>query len=408
MAANTEMPEGGGARTARRTRKRAVITGDVSSNTASATDNIPITRKGRPPLFSGLRHADVTMFLRQFIMLVESGTPILRALKQLGERSDDGDHRRVATRKMITGIAEHVEQGNALWQAFDRDPNFDEVFVSLIKASEASGTLVTVLRRVVNYRERHELLRKRVAGGMLYPAVLLFACLGVILFIAKFVMPEFESMFLKMGDTAQVPVLTQRFMSATTFIGTWWWMFFVILILMVGFYKFWWINDEKRRLMADRWKLHIPIIGSILRKNAVVEMTQLLALLLRSGLSMMETLLLVRDAIHNRAVAEIVQHVRDSVEQGAGMEKPLREASGIIPSVVADMMVTGEESGRLDSISEQIAETYEQEVNIAVGTLGEALQPILTVVIGFLVVMLMLAVFVPILGMLETLGSVGA
>ena len=123
---------------------------------------------------------------------------------------------------------------------------------------------------------------------------------------------------------------------------------------------------------------------------------------------MMATLDLVRNAVHNRALANVVQNMRDSVERGAGLEQPMREAPDIIPGVVADMMVTGEESGRLDSIAEQIGNTYEEEVNIALATLGEALQPILTVFIGVLVILVMLAVFVPLITMIDQLSAGGA
>jgi type IV pilus assembly protein PilC len=149
----------------------------------------------------------------------------------------------------------------------------------------------------------------------------------------------------------------------------------------------------------------MPIVGVILRKNAIVEMTRTLALLLKSGLSMMSTLDLVRNAIHNRAVAQSLQYMRDSVERGGGLEQPLRQSSDVIPPVVADMLVTGEESGRLDSIAEQIADTYEEEVNISLSTLGEALQPILTIFLGAVVVLVMLAVFIPLVNMINSLGA---
>jgi type II secretory pathway component PulF len=259
---------------------------------------------------------------------------------------------------------------------------------------------------VVKYRERHELLGKRVRGGMLYPAILLIACFAVILFISKFVMPEFQDMFSKFSDE-QLPALTRAFMASTNFIGQWWWVGILIVLGAILAYDLWWVKSPGRRLAADRIKLKLPILGSILRKNAIVEMTQTLSLLLRSGLPMMVTLDLVRNAIHNRAAAQVVQQMRDSVERGEGLEKSLRANEDIIPSVVTDMMVTGEESGRLDTICEQISETMEEEVNIALGTLGEALQPVLTVLIGVLVVLLMLAVFVPLVGMLDTLSTAG-
>lgn len=350
-----------------------------------------------------VRRGDVTVFLRQFIMLIESGTPILKSLKALAARGDP------ATRSMVGAIARDVEGGSPLWQAFQRQSRvFDDIFVSLVRASEASGTLVTVLRRVVSYRERREILTKRVRGGMFYPCILLLACFGVVLFISKFVMPTFKEVFIKF-DAGELPALTRTFMAVTDIVSAWWWAFLLALLAIIVLYKVWWVRDPRRRLGADRIKLRLPIMGTILRKNAIVEMTRLWSLLLRSGLSMMQTLQLVRNTIHNRAMAQIVQRLTDSVERGEGLEGPLRAAPAyILPSVVTDMLLTGEESGRLDAIAEQIADTYEEEVNIAISTLGEALQPILTVFIGVLVVLVMLAVFIPLIAMLDTLGSQGA
>jgi len=400
MPANSDKPAGGRSRARRGVKRNLSRDGaePTGAGASSSGSGQPRERVSTGPV----RQIDVTTFLRQFIMLVESGTPILKSLKSLAERG-----RRPSVRKLIGDIAQYVESGNPLWQAFERHPrHFDTVFVNLIKASEASGSLITVLQRVVNYRERHELLRKRVRGGMLYPVVLLLACFAVVLFISKFVMPEFQEMFAKFGQE-DLPGLTRAFMGATGFISSWWWACLLVLIGLIVLYKGWWVRSPSRRLAADRAKLGIPILGSIVQKNAIVEMTRMLSLLLRSGLSMMATLELVRNTIHNRAVAEVVQAVRDSVERGEGLEGPLRDASDLIPSVVTDMMVTGEESGRLDDITQQIATTYEEEVNIAIGALGEALQPILTVLIGVLVVLLMLAVFIPMITMLDTLGSAG-
>ncbi len=402
MPANADKPRGEKARVRRRVKKAPTKSEVEAITTEHAGRRTAMARAGKLASALTVRHADVTAFLRQFIMLIESGTPILKGLKSLAERGER------ATRGMLSQIARDVEAGNPLWQAFQRHPHsFDDVFVNLIKASEASGTLVTVLRRVVVYRERRELLRKRLRGGMFYPVILLLACFAVVLFISKFVMPEFEEMFAKFGQT-ELPAITRVFMGVTNFIGRWWWACVLALLGVVALYKLWWTRDPLRRLGADRMKLRLPIIGPILRKSAIVEMTQILSLLLRGGLSMMQTLELVRNTIHNRAVAQVIQRVSNSVERGEGIEAPLRRAPAhVIPSVVTDMLVTGEESGRLDSIAEQIADTYEEEVNIAIGTLGEALQPVLTVFLGVLVVLLMLAVFVPMIGMLDTLGAAG-
>ncbi len=348
-----------------------------------------------------VRSSDVTAFLRQLIMMLDAGMPILRSLKTLSKRGE-----RAAARALVADITGYVEQGNTLWQAFDRHPRyFDTVFVSLIKAAEASGTLTTVLRRMVDYRESRELMIKRVRGAMIYPVVLLIACMGVLWLLTYFVVPEFKAMFEKAG--LDIPNYTQVFLNVSDAIASYFWVPIAVLIVLIVVYNVWWIRSPLRRLTSDRLKLKIPVIGKILHKNAIVEMTRTMALLLRSGLSMMSTLELARAAIHNRAVAEALQGVRDSVEQGGGMEEPLRRAYRVIPPVVTDMFVTGEETGKVDAIAEQIASIYEEEVEIAVNTIGELLQPIFTVIIGVAVMGLFFCLFLPLVSMIEQISSAG-
>lgn len=350
---------------------------------------------------TSVRSADVTIFLRQLIMMLDAGTPILRSLKQLAKRGE-----RVAIRDLVADIAGAVEQGSTLWQAFDRHPRyFDSVFVSLIRASEASGTLTTVLRRMVEYRVNRELMTKRVRGAMIYPAMLVIACFGVLVLLTKFVIPQFEDMFQKAN--LKVPWYTQKFLSISHDVATWWWTPIVVVLLLIIAYNTWWTRSPLRRLAADRAKLKIPVVGKILHKNAIVEMTRTIALLLRSGLSVMTTLELARAAIHNTAVAESLQAMRDSVEQGGGLEEPLRKNAKVIPAVVTDMIVTGEETGKVDAVCEQISTIYEEEVRIAVDTIGELLQPVFTVLIGIVVMILFFCLFLPLVSMIEQISSAG-
>ena len=408
MAMQGENPAGGVRRVRRTTRKlsdEGIVDRTPSEQPVAAPPRVVAlpTSLGVPRFGSvgSIRSSDINNVLRQLIMLLEAGTPLLKAMKTLSERGE-----KASVRALISDMSQYIETGNPMWQAFDRHPKyFDTVFVNLIKASEASGTLVTVLQRVVSYRERRELLKKRVRGAMFYPAILVLACLGAVIFISEVVVPTFVDLFKKF-DTA-LPPLTKAFIATSTFVSQHWIHGVILLAVLIAVYKFWYVRNPLRRLRADYYKLKIPIVGPILRKNAIVEMTRTLALLLKSGLSMMATLELVRNAIHNRAVAQTLQAMRDSVESGAGLEIPLRQASNVIPPVVADMMVTGEESGRLDSIADQIANTYEEEVNIAIATLGDALQPILTIVIGVFVILLMLAVFMPLVSMMNSLGGGG-
>lgn len=346
-----------------------------------------------------VRSADVTSFLRQLIMLLEAGTPLLKALRSLSQRGD-----RMAVRALVGDIALYVEAGNPLWQAFDRHPRyFDSVFVNLIKASEASGTLTTVLRRSVDYRQSREILMKRVRGAMVYPILLVAACLGVVLLLTNLVVPQFVEMFERAN--LEVPPATQIFLNAVDFFNAYWWVPVAVVFGLFVIYKAWYVRSPVRRLTADYVKIRIPIVGPIMHKNALVEMMRTMSLLLRSGLSMMSTLDLTRNAIHNLAVASTLQAIRDHIEAGGGLEEPLRHARRVIPDVVTDMLVTGEEAGRVDAVAEQVANVYEEEVEIAVNTLGETLQPIFTIFIGAIVLILFAALFLPIIGMIQQLGN---
>ncbi|HRI88930.1 MAG TPA: type II secretion system F family protein [Candidatus Hydrogenedentes bacterium] len=350
---------------------------------------------------SNVKDQDVTDFLRQFIMLLEAGTPLLRALSILSTRGE-----RAGIRALVSDITQFVESGNALWQAFERWPKqFDPVFINLVKASEASGTLNVVLKRLVKYRERRGMLRRRVFAALMYPCILVVAAALVLFLIAKIVVPEFKDLFDRLG--IDPPAYTKFFIRTMETLTNPWFIGSVVAIVVgvIVAYKLlgrspWW------RLKFDRWKISIPKIGkSVVRKTAVVEFTRSMSLLLRSGLSMMVTLDLVRSNVHNTAVANVMQHVRDSVERGEGIEEPLRRANPVIPPVVTDMLVTGEESGQLDQIAEHIAETYEEEVNITLGAIGEMIQPIMTVIIGIVVGLLFLALFVPMIDTLQQLSS---
>ena len=360
--------------------------------------------KRKPGSFLSLQRGASTRsindFLRQFIMLVEAGTPILKSLQTLAQRSEQA-----AIRSLTRDMAEYVEAGNPLWQAFERHRNyFDPVFINIVKASEASGTLVPVLRRQVVYREHREMLKKRIQGALLYPALVVVFIVAVLFVMSEFVLPVFSEMFTKME--IEPPTISRVLMGFLTFISDMWWVILLAFAGLVLLYMFIVRNSPTARLKADRLKLRIPLVGpKILRKRSIVEMTRTMALLLRSGLSMMVTLDLTRYAVNNRAMQLTLQRMRDSVERGEGLEGALRREPRVITPVVADLMITGEETGQLDSICEQIADQYEEEVNIGINAMVDLLTPVLVIFMGGLVIILALAVFLPLLSMMDAAQS---
>lgn len=404
--------EGGKAKRVRRVAgKRPTRQGDAEQG--AAAPQITVRAPGEQASGQGsgwsrqltfsVRERDIVIFLRQLIMLLEAGTPLLRSLKTLSERTENA-----SVRALVSDIAGYVEMGNPLWQAFERHPvYFNRVFVALVRASEQSGTLVTVLERIAQYRERRQRFARRVQSALVYPFIVFFFCIGVVFLIGRFVLPEFAGIFEKLDQ--ETPPVTQAFLDTFEFL-TASWLIPTVLVVLVALYVVYrlLIRNPLWRLRADRLKLMIPYIGpSIIRKNAIVQMARSLSLLLSSGLSMMVTLDLTRNAISNRAVGQIMQDLRDAVEQGESIEDTLRQHSRVIPGVVTDMLVTGEESGQMDKIAGHIAEAYEDEVNTSIGTLTELIPPVLAVIMGAFVLVLVLAVFWPLISMIDQLQGVG-
>lgn len=347
-------------------------------------------------------HRNVTDFLRQLIMLLRAGTPILKALQTLSKRSSNR-----ATRALISDITQRVEAGNPLWHAFDgHSRHFDRVFVNLIRASEASGTLVTVLGRLVAYRTKRELLGKRIRGALIYPVILVFACTAVLLLLTWWVVPQFKEIFDKAG--IETSPLTNTVFSVSEWFARYWWTPYALILGIVILYAIAVKNSPAAKMLFDRVKISLPIVGEILHKGALVQLTRTMALLIRSGVSMMQTLELTRSSVSNLYVGDALKDVRDSIERGGGMEGPLRKKPRAIPPVMTDMLVTGEDSGRVDDVADQIAEIYEEEVEIKTQMLGEALQPVFTVIVGIVVMILFIALFLPLITSMDQLaGSAG-
>jgi len=348
-----------------------------------------------------IRNRDITVFLRQLIMMFEAGTPILKALKSLSRRGENK-----TMRTLVGGIAEYVEAGNPLWQAFAREGRaFSPVEVNLIKAAEASGSLPAVLKRIADYREERERLTKQLQVAMIYPVVLVAVAFTVLVVFAIWVMPAFRDILEQMN--AKINGYSAFVMGLGDLFAMWWWIFPVGAIGAYCLYRFWWVRDPMRQLAADKLKLRVPIFGEFARKRATIEFLRTFAMLLRSGVSMMPTLDLCKNSASNRAYIGVIQDMRDSIEAGEGLEAPLRKAEKdkYLAGVVVDMLLTGEESGGLERVADQIASTYEEEIEVGTSALKEAITPIFVVLLGIVVAGIMLALFLPLISMIEAISS---
>lgn len=380
---------------------------DRPGKKARAASTVPSVSAAADTILSraggGVRNKEITAFLRQLVMMLEAGTPILKSLKSLARRGE-----RKTLRDMIRGITEFVEAGNPLWQAFAREgKHFPPVDVNLIKASEASGTLTSVLKRIADYREKRERLDKYLQVAMIYPTILLFVCVILVIILSAFVLPAFKEVFESMD--AEIGGFSLFVMNVSDLISNYWWLPLGAIAGLYAFYKLYWVKNPLRRLQSDKVKLRLPIWGSIIQRGVIADFTRTFSMLLRSGISMMATLDLCKNSVTNHAYIGVIQDLRDSVETGEGLEAPLRQAekNGYVPGIVVDMLVTGEESGSLDKVADQIADIYEEEVEIAVNGIKEAITPIFVVGMGAVVGCMVLAMFLPLISMIEGIAAGG-
>ncbi len=222
--------------------------------------------------------------------------------------------------------------------------------------------------------------------------------------VCKLVVPTFTEMFSEIGGM-DMPPLTRMVIGVSNVIGNYWLLWIILAAVLFVLYKMF-AASPGGRLVVDRIKLGIPGFGKIITSATVAEFTRTFALLLRSGVSILVTLDLTKDAMQNKAFGHSLLAIRDSVERGEGLQAPLR-ANDLMPPIVTDMLVTGEESGSLDDISEKISEIYQEDLDIAVSTLSGLIEPVLAILLGIVVLILVLTLFLPYISMIDQISTQG-
>jgi type IV pilus assembly protein PilC len=339
----------------------------------------------------------LTSFLRQLVMLLEAGVTLLKATNTLASRISNK-----VLRNVLRDVADRIESGTTLWQSLSNHPkHFNHLFVSIIKAGETSGTLPAIITRLSDYREKRALLRKQVRSALTYPIVVFVAGLAVLILFLVFVLPEFEALFNNFD--IELPAITKVALGGARILVKLWWLWPLIIAGIVAAIVAY-ARTPSGRFRIDYIKLRMPLFGKIMTEKVVADFAHTFATLLNAGISILETLELTKDAVGNVAFAEDLQNVRDSIERGEGLEKPLRQ-SKLVPPLVTDLLTTGEEAGSLEKISRQVAEIFEQQVESSVSTLKSLIEPVMILGLGLIVMFLVLSFFVPYVSMLGQISS---
>ena len=336
------------------------------------------------------KHVDLDeliIFCRQMYSLAKAGVPIIRAIAGLGE-----SNRNLYFREVLQKVRSDLEGGVSMAVALNAHPKvFGTLFVSMISVGENTGQLDQAFRQLASYLELERETRKRIKQATRYPLFVLSAMAVALTVINLFVIPAFSKVFAQFH--AQLPLPTRILIATSQFFQDYWWL--LALLLGASLYAFFkWIETEAGALKWDQIKLRLPIVGGIFERIALARFTRTFAMMYKAGVPLLQTLSINSASVGNKYIGQAILGMRESVERGEALTRSA-SASGLFTPLVLQMMAVGEETGALDDLFVEVADFYEQEVDYDLKQLADAIEPILIVAMGVMVLILALGVFLP-------------
>jgi type IV pilus assembly protein PilC len=342
-----------------------------------------------PGLTNRVKLQETAVATRQLATMVDSGLSVVRSLAILANQVENKE-----LAKVLAEVRLDVERGSSLSSACAKHPNvFNTLFVTMVQAGEAGGTLDTVLMDLAKTMEKQAVLQRTIKSAMTYPIVVLSVMVLIFLALLIFIVPTFKKLFASLH--ASLPVPTQIILKISAILMSP--MAFVVVIALVAgvilFRK--WIQTEDGRVKWDRFKMKPPIFGPLVHKVSLARFTHTLASLVTSGVPILESLDIVSETAGNRIVGDALLAAKAGVREGRSLAEVLREHEDVIPSLVTQMVEVGEQTGALDAMLKKVGEFYDGEVENTVNNLTAMLEPLLTVVLGAGVGVMVVSMYLP-------------
>jgi len=354
--------------------------------------------EGMRTAFKKIKPRSMQVFSRQFATMIEAGLNIVAALVILEEQTDD-----MYLAEVISELRADVEGGLLLSQAMARHPKvFNNLYVSMVQAGEASGMLDHVLDRVAEQIEKETKIKRRVKGAMVYPTVVFTFATLVLIAMLMFIVPIFAKIFTSLGG--HLPMLTQLVVNASNILRHQWYIVFPLMGFMIwGFFRY--KKTESGRQMWDRFKLRIPLqIGQVVLKVTMARLLRTLATLVAAGVDIIKALEIAGSTAGNWLVETAIADVRVKVQEGIPIAEPLTQ-DPLFPPMVSQMVKIGEETGELEKMLSKIADFYEDEVDAAIASLTSIIEPLLMIAVGFMVGIIVIAMYLPMFKMMQLIGN---
>ncbi|SDI39673.1 MSHA biogenesis protein MshG [Ferrimonas sediminum] len=334
-----------------------------------------------------VKMTDLQMFTRQMLSLTRSGIPLLRAINGLA----DSSHCKVLS-KALREVAGQLTSGYSLSSALNQHPHvFSDLYVAMVHVGENTGQLDQAFSRLSQHLEMEQDTKRRINSALRYPIMVLGAIAIALVILNIFVIPEFAKMFSKFG--AELPLPTRILIATSDFFVNYWPLLLLGMIATVIGWRMWLATDSGR-FKFDRFKLRMPIVGSIMERATLARFARSLAMMLRGGVPVNQSLSLVADAVDNRFMHDRIVEMRRGIEGGESITRTANHSQLFTP-LVLQMLSVGEETGRIDELLDDAAEYYEREVDYDLKTLTARIEPILLVIVAAMVMVLALGVYLP-------------
>ena len=347
------------------------------------------------PNFRRVPPMERSVATRQLATLVLADVPLLDSLTALVLQIENA-----RLKEVMSVVRERVNEGSSLADAFEQSGQFDNLYVSMIRAGEESGALGVVLGRVSDYLESSIRLRSKVTSILVYPAVMLLFSLLVVAALVTVVLPQLTGLLLSLNQP--LPFYTMWIIEASDFARNWWWAMLIVAALFVMSFRFV-IQTERGRLTYDSLRLRLPVIGRVTRIISIARFTRTLSTLLGSGVGIVRALDISQHVANNVIMGAAIASARTSITEGATLAAPLK-ASGEFPPLVTTMVEVGERSGELEAMLAKVATTYDEQVESAITRLTALLEPLLILLMVGIVLVIILATLTPLMQITSSLN----
>jgi type IV pilus assembly protein PilC len=351
-----------------------------------------------------IKPKSLMIFTRQLATLIDSGLPLLRSLTVLEKQEPNP-----VLKATVSALAENVQSGSTFSESLAQHPKiFNKLYVNMVKAGELGGVLEIVLNRLAEYQEKAQKLKNKIVSAMVYPVIVMFIAVAILVFLMIFIVPKFKEMF--SATDSELPLISKIVFGMSEFflkqsipyVPN---VLFVFIAFIVGVFLFnLWGRTPGGRVIIDNMKLRMPVLGDIQRKSAVSRFSRTLGTLVTSGVPILQALNITRDTAGNVVISQAIEKVHEAVKEGETIVTPL-QASGVFPNMVISMVDVGEETGQLPEMLLKVADVYDDEVDNAVTALTSILEPIMIVILALIVGSVVFALFLPLIKMISTMGN---